>query len=284
MSTWKELKEAGWEFVRYDEKKRRNVYRSPPRKGKRKTIFDKKDLLPEDLLFAKILFEDGARQIREEALQEEGKEQEVEVEVEQEVEVLLELEQDEEQQELVQGEDHQELGQGEDQQELVQGEDRQDLGQGEESQDKGVFEHNHALEASARKVEKMVREFGSAVINIDKSVEDLTFALSSKPHPFKDIPDGESNFFAEVIDFGLTYNVDLLYSTARHKFTLESLSFMDSSKVIQLATAYTNIVCGFNPKQNNGFKKWVSVLVQSCGLNNVCLDVMATLGFTETSR
>jgi len=55
MSSWNEMKEAGWEFLRTDEKNRK-VFKTPVRKGKRRTISQKRDLDEQDLKYAKILF------------------------------------------------------------------------------------------------------------------------------------------------------------------------------------------------------------------------------------
>ena len=202
-STWRDLQLAGWEFVEFNPKKRLNRYRTPLRKGRRKIINEKKDLPAEFKEYAKILFpcsRDGARRIQEEARQQQGQEEDADggEAGEGEAQQGQDGEVDGAEEEALQGQEG-EMGGAEGEEpwggedgeteendgdnEEQQGEEHQELVQGEEWQDKGVFEHDHALEASARKVEKMVREFGSAVINIDQSVEDLTVALSNKPHP-----------------------------------------------------------------------------------------------------
>ena len=285
MSSWKDLQLAGWEFVEFNQKKRLNRYRTPLRKGKRKIINEKKDLPQEFVKYAKILFpgsQDGAMRIQEEARQQQEPEEDADGGEAGEAEVLQE--QAEERQEQDGGQER-EVGGGEageeaeeEQQELEQHEEQEELEQGEE------LDHEATLKAAGREVEKMIKAINAEDINIKRSVEDLAFALANKEHPFSELPSCKSNFFCDAIEFGLRYNVDLLYTTAVHMFTLESLACMDPVKVIQLATAYTNIVCGHNPKKNNGLKKAVSLLAQSCGVSNDCLDVMATLGFTESSR
>lgn len=55
------------------------------------------------------------------------------------------------------------------------------------------------LKAAAKQVEEMLKAFDSSSINIERSVEDLTVALSSRPNPFGKVPIGEnSNFFARA--------------------------------------------------------------------------------------
>ena len=58
MSTlpWQDLQKMGWDFIRYDEKNRRNIYRTPRRKGKRRIIGQKRDLGKEDRKYASTLF------------------------------------------------------------------------------------------------------------------------------------------------------------------------------------------------------------------------------------
>ena len=87
----------------------------------------------------------------------------------------------------------------------------------------------------------MIKAVNIEDISIMRSVEDLTFGQQRAPPPFNEVPSSNCNFFCDAINFGLRYNVDLLYTTAVHMFTLESLACMDPSKVIKLATAYTNI-------------------------------------------
>ena len=89
MSSWNEMKEAGWEFLRTDEKNRK-VFKNPLRKGKRRTISQKRDLDEQDRKYAKILFpgknevdlilqEEMALQVGQEGEVHEGQEGEVHV-------------------------------------------------------------------------------------------------------------------------------------------------------------------------------------------------------------
>jgi len=146
------------------------------------------------------------------------------------------------------------------------------------------LDHGMALTAVARKVEEMVKNFESSSINIDESLEYLEIALMTKEHPFDETFENNDNFFVKAIEFGLTNSRTLLYTIARSMFSLESLACMDAHKVIKLAFTFTNIVCSRSPKTLNGFKKKVSVFAQACGMSNDGLDVLATLGITETSK
>ena len=248
MSSWKEMKEAGWEWLRTDKQKRK-VFKTPARKGKRKTIFNKKDLDEQDQKYAKILYP--------------GK-NEVDLILQEEMALQVGLEG--------------EVGVGQ--------EGEVDLGQEGEldpGQESPETDHGMALTAVARKVEEMVKNFESATINIDESLEYLEIALMTKEHPFHETFESNGNFFVKAIDFGLTNSRALLYTIARSMFTLESLACMDAHKVIKLAFIFANIVCSRSPKTLSGFKKKVSVFAQACGMSNDGLDVLATLGITETS-
>ena len=273
MSTWKEMKEAGWELVRTDEKKRK-VFKTPVRKGKRRTIQKKRDLDEQDQKYAKILYpgkDEVDLILQEEMALQVGQEGEVQVGQEGEMDLGQEGEVD--------------LGQ---EGELDLGQEGEvDLGQEGEldpGQESPETDHGMALTAVARKVEEMVKNFESATINIDESLEYLEIALMTKEHPFHETFESNGNFFVKAIDFGLTNSRALLYTIARSMFTLESLACMDAHKVIKLAFIFANIVCSRSPKILTGFKKKVSVFAQACGISNDGLDVLATLGITETSK
>ena len=131
----------------------------------------------------------------------------------------------------------------------------------------------------------MIAVFKHTNININKSIEDLAYALQKKPHPFSNLViDADTNFFDKVIHFALENTPELLYTIARHTLTLESLCSMDPGKVIKLATTYSHVVCSQNPSIHSTFRKWLAVVTQSYGLTNDGLDVLATLGYTEGSR
>jgi hypothetical protein len=269
MSSWKEMKEAGWEWLRTDKQKRK-VFKTPARKGKRKTIFNKKDLDEQDQKYAKILYP-GKDEV-DLILQEEMALQVVQEVVVQEVVV----------QEVVM----QEVDVGQEGEVNVGQEDEASDLPGEQVQlELGTeLDHGMALTAVARKVQEMVKNFESSSINIDESLEYLEIALMTKEHPFDETFENNDNFFVKAIDFGLTNSRALLYTIARSMYTLESLACMDAHKVIKLAFIFTNIVCSRSPKILSGFKKKVSVFAQACGMSNDGLDVLATLGITETSK
>jgi hypothetical protein len=289
MSTWKEMKEAGWELVRTDEKKRK-VFKTPVRKGKRRTIQKKRDLDEQDQKYAKILYpgkDEVDLILQEEMALQVGQEGEVQVGQEGEVDLGQEGEVDLGQEgEVTLGQEGEvDLGQ---EGELDLGQEGEvDLGQEGEldpGQESPETDHGMALTAVARKVEEMVKNFESATINIDESLEYLEIALKTKEHPFHETFESDDNFFVKAINFGLTNSRTMIYTIARSMFSLESLACMDAHKVIKLAFTFTNIVCSRSPKLLNGFKKKVSVFAQACGMSNDGLDVLATLGITETSK
>jgi hypothetical protein len=295
MSTWKEMKEAGWELVRTDEKKRK-VFKTPVRKGKRRTIQKKRDLDEQDQKYAKILYpgkdevdlilqEEMALQVGQEGEVQVGQEGEVDLGQEGEVDLGQEGEVDLGQEgEVTLGQEGEvDLGQegeldlGQEGEVDLGQEGEVDLGQEGEldpGQESPETDHGMALTAVARKVEEMVKNFESATINIDESLEYLEIALMTKEHPFHETFESNGNFFVKAIDFGLTNSRALLYTIARSMFTLEPLACMDAHKVIKLAFIFANIVCSRSPKILTGFKKKVSVFAQACGISNDGLNVL----------
>jgi hypothetical protein len=305
------MKEAGWEFLRTDEKNRK-VFTTPVRKGKRRTISQKRDLDEQDRKYAKILFP-GKNEVdlilQEEMTLQVGQEDEVHVGQEGQLDVGQEGQLDEGQEGQLDVEQEDEAGDlpgehgGEEleielhhEPQVVKGNGGEEEEQVDESTDLQLQlepgselenpESNHemALTAVAKKVEEMVNNFELTTINIDECLEYLEIGLMTKEHPFHETFESNSNFFVKAIDFGLMNSRALLYTIARGMFTLESLACMDAHKVIKLAFIFTNIVCSRSPNFLCGFKKKVSVFAQACGMSNDGLNVLATLGITETSK
>jgi hypothetical protein len=148
----------------------------------------------------------------------------------------------------------------------------------------GIKEHKSDLVKTGVKLKQfMVDHTGVKDFNIDKSVEELQVALSTRQHPFgRIIVNHSRNFFEDVLEFAMDNTADLLYVIMRLTTTNQSL--YDHKAVIQAATIYTQVATSINPLVHCALNEWLATTLQACGLTGLGLEILSTLGLTVGSR
>lgn len=147
----------------------------------------------------------------------------------------------------------------------------------------GLYHHKERLEEVAEKLQDFMREYSVTDFNIKKSVEDLEIALKTAEHPFSGLlVDYESNFFKDTLLFAMKHTPDLLYVLMRHSFTNQKL--LDHTSVIKAATVYSQLAISINPTLYSAFNKWLSVVVQACGISATGLEILSSMGLSQNSR
>ena len=138
--------------------------------------------------------------------------------------------------------------------------------------------HRQDLQIAADKLEAFVKNYEQTSVDVNKSIEDLAVALSTKEHPFSNI-NVENNFFEEVVSFSKEYTPGLLYFVTRHINT-PGRNYTYKT-VIQVATIFGTFVRNLNPGHYDAMHKWLAIVLQSCGLTINGLKILCTMGITE---
>ena len=119
-------------------------------------------------------------------------------------------------------------------------------------------------------------------LNIPDAVSSLDNAVRNSSNPLKQgLPLKSKNIFIDVIDFAMEHNKELLYTILC--LTTGNISEFGPSTVIITAKIYMAMASRLNQK-NSTFKKLQGIVLQSCGLTDIGLDILATLGETVTAR
>ena len=108
-------------------------------------------------------------------------------------------------------------------------------------------------------------------------------SLKTSEHPFSGtVVDYKRNLFEDSLNFALTHTPDLIYVLMRHSFTQQCI--FDHTTVIKIATVYTRIATSINPYLYCAMNKWLSVVLQACGLTASGLEILSAMGIMENSK
>ena len=289
---WSDLESLGWREHRYDEKTRRYIYQTPIRKGMRKKIASKRDLDPCDRKYGEVLFpkisSKAAGQLRvDDDMSRVGEVGECSGLIDNSGRQGSSSQSDSSSRFA----STTQSSKSSESEKLVPSEsssgrefDKQ-VGEndGLETIVPGMKNHKEDLLLVARKLQIFMREHKVTDFNVKKSIEHLEVSLKTSQHPFMGtLIDYKRNFFEDALNFALKHTPDLIYVLMRHSFTQQCM--FDHNTIIKIATVYTRIATSINPSLYCALNKWLSVVLQACGLTASGLEILSAMGITENPR
>ena len=289
---WSDLESLGWRVHRYDEKTRRYIYQTPIRKGMRKKIASKRDLDPCDRKYGEVLFpkisgkvagqlrvDDDVSQVRKvgecSGLMDSSGRQGSSSQSASSFRLasMTQSSESSESEKLINSESFSER----------EFDKQVEENYGLETVVPGMKNHKEDLLLLATKLQMFMREHTVKDFNVKKSIEHLEVSLKTCKHPFMGtLIDYKRNFFEDALNFALKHTPDLLYVLMRHSFTQQCM--FDHNTIIKIATVYTRIATSINPSLYCALNKWLSVVLQACGLTASGLEILSAMGITENNR